>query len=85
VLFLVSFKFHERAYSVIDHYSHDIRGTLTPTALDGLQLSSELGAQDLKDESVRVLIDEGPIKIENNELFSGHIVEGAGYYRGGEV
>jgi hypothetical protein len=38
--------------------SHDIRGALTPTALDGLQLSSELGAQDLEHESIRVLVDK---------------------------
>ena len=51
-------------------YSHDIRGTLTATALDGLQLSSKLGAQDFEDESVRVLVDERPIKVEHDELFS---------------
>lgn len=50
---------------------HDIGSALTTAALDGLQLSSELGAQDFEDVSVRVLVDEGPVKVEDDELFAG--------------
>lgn len=63
---------------------HNIRGTLTTTALDGLQLASQLRGQDFKDPSIGVLVDERPVEVEDDKLLSGH-VDIRGYWLGYEV
>lgn len=64
----------EDAYVLVggEAHSHHVRSTLTSSALDGLQLATQLGRQHFEDPSVGVLVHERPIEIEDDKLLSWH-------------
>lgn len=56
-------------------YSHNIRHALRTSALAVLKLAAELGVEDLEDPAVRVLVDEGPVKVEDDEVLDHFVYE----------
>ncbi len=51
--------------------SHNVGHALAAGALAVLERAAELGVEDLEDPAVRVLVDKGPVKVEDDEVL-GH-------------